>query len=463
MTAIIRPIALAACAAVVTVGVPSGHAQSTNPASWRGDIRVLLAAMDSIHPNPYRRHSRAEWEAAAAELEGALPSLRYHEAVAGLARLVALAADGHTRLDQVRLQGHTQVQLTTLPGPGFEAMYPVLFEIFSDGLYVLRADARYRALFGGRVMAINGRATSEAVEALRPLISADNEMWFLYLLPQHLRTPAFLHAARLALRIEDPLTLTVADARGALSEVVVQAVNDETGVTWLDADEALGPRAQRPLFQRLTANYALTYLPERRTAYVRYRQMQHQESDSLPRFAERLFRFVDSAEVDRLVIDVRRNGGGNNYLNQPLVHGLIANRKINQPGKLFVITDRGTFSAAISFVAEVERNTHALFVGEPIGAGPNHYGDSRRVTLPASSLVVRISSLYWQHSDARDPRAWILPDLPAPESFADFLAHRDPALEAIFAYRGDTAAPRAPNTNWGRESQRRDLAPFVRW
>ena len=220
-----------------------------------------------------------------------------------------------------------------------------------------------------------------------------------------------------------------------------------------------------PLHQLLTDNYSFRDLNgDPRTVYVRYRQVRNAEGgETIARFADRLFGYVDSAGVERLIVDIRSNGGGDNYLNQPLVHGLIASRRVNRPGRLFVITDRGTFSAAVSFAADVERNTHALFAGEPTGDPPNSCGDPRRVILPASGIVVRVSALYWQQSDPRDARPWIAPDLPAPESFADYLARRDPALEAVMAYRdSESTAPRPPNQNWVRKSQEQP-PPAIRW
>ena len=50
--------------------------------------------------------------------------------------------------------------------------------------------------------------------------------------------------------------------------------------------------------------------------------------------------------------------------------------------------------------------------------------------LPNSHLTVRVSSLYWQQSDPRDTREFIEVNIPAPLTFADYAAGRDPALEA---------------------------------
>ena len=457
---LIRLVLAAGFLAAVEPGRPAElTAQSGDPAAWVGDVEMLLHAMDSIHPDPYRVHPREEWVEAARAFERRLPSLRYHEAVSGFAALVAMAADGHTRLGNVTLEDHSRVQLGLLPGEGFDTMFPVTFEVFADGLHVVRTTASYAELFGRRIVAINGRPIGEVIELLRPVVSADNDMWLIYLVTRFLRNPAVLHPAGVLQEIDASLELTLDDG----AAISVRSVPVRSEIAWIDADEYLGATGPAPLYLRLTDNYQLVHLEASAAAYVRYRQVRDRDDEPLAQFAERLFAFVDSANVDKLIIDVRRNGGGNNYLNQPLVHGLIRTR-VNRPGGLFVIIDRGTFSAAMSFVAEVERNTHGLFVGEPTGAPANHYGDSRVVTLPASGLEVRISTLYWQHADPRDPRPWIIPDLPAVTSSADYLARRDPALDTILAYEHPSYARAVtPNRNWRRASQLRGWTHTINW
>jgi len=131
---------------------------------------------------------------------------------------------------------------------------------------------------------------------------------------------------------------------------------------------------------------------------------------------------------------MRNNGGGNNFLNRPLVHGLIRSDKVNRPGHLFVLVGRQTFSAAMNGSVDIERNTNATFVGEPTGSSPNFVGETTILVLPCSGLRFSCSSLYWQSSTAMDRRTWIAPSLAAEPSIEAFAANRDPGLEAIFAY-----------------------------
>ena len=98
------------------------------------------------------------------------------------------------------------------------------------------------------------------------------------------------------------------------------------------------------------------------------------------RFSDGLFILrARSPHQDLVGTEGRRSAreGGDNTTYGPLLDMLEQNAAINKPGKLFTIMDRGTFSAAGSFVTDMERRTETLLVGEPTGGAPNQYGDAR--------------------------------------------------------------------------------------
>ncbi len=144
--------------------------------------------------------------------------------------------------------------------------------------------------------------------------------------------------------------------------------------------------------------------------------------------------FIESHPTSKLVIDMRWNGGGNTFLGQSLLHHLIACRTINRRGALFVITGRGTFSAAQNIATAIERETEAIFVGEPTGSRPNFIGETIPFELPYSKVTANIADLYWQTSWPTDDRPWIAPEVYTPPTFEAFSRNEDPAMEAIFAY-----------------------------
>jgi len=179
--------------------------------------------------------------------------------------------------------------------------------------------------------------------------------------------------------------------------------------------------------------------------------VRNKPEETVAEFFDKVFAFADARQIERFVLDIRRNGGGNGYLNQPIIHGLIKRDLINQPGKLFTIIGRGTYSAAMMLTDDLEKHTKTLFVGEPTGASPNMYGDAEKIVLPNSGLEVWASALRWVYSEPRDSRPWIAPDIPAALTAADYRAGRDPALDAILRHMpspADAATVSFPDRLW---------------
>ena len=434
---------------------------TSEPSAWRGDARFMVAAVDSVHPRPYRYFKRAQWDSAAADLESRLPGLRADQAVAGFSRLLGMLRDGHSRLDQLQLPNHGRPALQPLSWPGFDTEYPVDFEVFADGLWVVGATAAHANLTGAHVIALDGKPIADVVAALSPLIPSDNPMWTLRVLPSYLRCPGYLAAAGLSTDPSAPLMLTLARNKGGRRNLTIPAERPDSSASWLAADRDVS--TPLPLTRALPYPFAFADLNDS-TVFARIQAIVSEPGhEGLPAFVTRLFAHMDSLGSPRLVLDLRGNGGGNGYLNQSLIHAILRRPALDRPGRLFAIIDRGTFSAATQLTADLERETHAVFVGEPTGAAPDSPGDPAHVTLPASGLVVRISTVLWNGSDPRDPRAFIAPDVPVAATFADWMAHRDRALEAIARYKVPANPDVPPNQHWGNPAKLKATPPHIAW
>jgi hypothetical protein len=91
----------------------------------------------------------------------------------------------------------------------------------------------------------------------------------------------------------------------------------------------------------------------------------------------------------------------------------------------------------MNLAVDLERNTKTLFVGEPTGASPNHYGENADVTLPHSRITLTVSKWYWQSSVPYDKRSWIRPHIPVTASSANYREGVDPVLDTILTYVHD--------------------------
>ncbi|MFD0634158.1 hypothetical protein ACFQ9X_23990 [Catenulispora yoronensis] len=176
--------------------------------------------------------------------------------------------------------------------------------------------------------------------------------------------------------------------------------------------------------------------------YLQFNSIQDAEApgESIAEFSERLVAAIAAHDADRLVVDLRWNGGGDTFLTERLVQRIIGCDRVNRPGHLFVITGRDTFSAAQNTATLLGRHADTVFVGEPSGSRPNFVGETIPFRLPHSGLRVNISDLAWQTSYPFDHRIWIPPLLPTPPTLADYRANRDPALEAVLAWTDEMDA-----------------------
>jgi hypothetical protein len=442
---------LAMALAILVAGALSARAAdmpvapSANTEDWIADFDTMVAAMKATHPSLYHHTSAAEMDAYAARFRGEIAHDTWPEYVMGMYGMLALVGDGHTTF-------YPQPDA----GPGFDTRYPVLTQVFADGVYVTGADKAYAGAVGGKVVALSGHPIGEVFAATSAHWDHENLMWPLRWFPFVLRRPGYLSGLHITPRDVGAAAVFTVEKDGKQTDYAVTPVAADADTAaqadWVHArDEAHVPQPF-PLSGK-DVPFDFVWLAGKRTVYAVYNQCSDSDTETVAAFAARLFRFVDANPVDRLIIDVRHNGGGDNYKNQPLILGMIAS-KVNVPGHLFVLTGRQTFSAAQNFAADAERWTQALFVGEPTGSAPNIWGDAKQMELPHTHLHPMVATLYWEQSDPRDVRPWILPDVPAPATFADYLSGRDPALEAALAWRAEGATQQAPNLHWIRASQK---------
>ena len=415
------------------VGLPAATPPSRDEA-WRADLRFLADWVEHKSYQPFRSdsgnryvshavYSREEFEAAVAKLSAEVPTKSDAAIDVALSRLVAGLGDGHTTLQGARTRE-------------FGLTLPLAFYEFEDGLHVVAAPPALAELVGVKVVALDGTPAGEALNRIGPLIGRDNDQWVEAMAPHYLRHTPILKELGIA-KADDAVTLTVEAPDGTRRTVRVAADVSAPDI-WNAVPAPPGWRrlgeASAADFQRDNDKpYWRRWDPATRILYVQYNKVADAPGQPLSAFAADLARTIAQQPVEKLVIDMRNNNGGDTHLNEPLLAAVAAAAKVNRPGHLYVITGRRTFSAAMNAVSYFGRFTQAIFVGEATGGKPNSPGDETVFTLPYSKIAVNLSDRYWQGSwpdDFTDTRA---PDVLVPVRFADYAAGRDAAMELIRA------------------------------
>jgi hypothetical protein len=305
--------------------------------------------------------------------------------------------------------GHSTTQPPNDPSMLFNH-YPIRLYSYSDGLYVKSIGAENAGFAGARVIRVGRMPAVDAMQAVSRIVQRDNDLQLKNLVPQRLVIPEVLWALKIT-PSTDQAEFVLETADGRQHKLVLSPVAEKQAVKWVSADD---PVTQKPLYLRdQDSNFWFVPLEDKKTVYCQYNEVYDMADESIANFAVRLGDYIASHGIQRLIIDLRFNSGGDNTLNRSLLHALIRSPALREPGSLFVITGRGTFSAAMMFAIDLEKHTNAIFVGEPTGASPNHYGDSRKVRLPNSGITIRVSTLYWQYAGPNDKRLALKPHISA--------------------------------------------------
>jgi hypothetical protein len=274
---------------------------------WRQDLQYLAAALPKTHPNLFAQMTQADFTQAIAQLNDAIPSKADYEIIVEMARIVALAGDGHTSLD---LRQNRAV---------FRS-YPLRLYWFDDGLYVIEAAVNnYRAL-GRKLVQIGDTPIDQAYAAVSTLISHENDRWVKFLSPDYLTTPEILRALHIAPDL-DRASFAFEDTDGSRFTLDLAAPPRGDTVTSLGVPHKARPAP--PLYRRNRSLwYWFDYLPDTKLLYLKYDVCASTPTLPFPDFASQVGDFVNSHDAQYYVLDLRNNEGGNDAVILPLLQGL---------------------------------------------------------------------------------------------------------------------------------------------
>lgn len=414
--------------ATVSIATKPQSIADISVAQWQDDLRFLQNTIHSEYNFLFVKTTRAAFDAKVEALYKDIPKLQAHEIVVRMTAIIASFKYGHTGLFLYQ----KLINFHSLPYNLYE---------FKDDIYIQGVHKEHKKALGAKVIRINGMPIAEALDKIKPMVNAENTQYFKAYGIKYLSFPEVLHAQGITNTLQQEVVLTLLKDEEQFTHSFKAMADGQHVPThrgyvhqsddWLDARD----QSTTPLYLKdLDKVYYATYLQNEKTMYVRHSRIADDTAESTKDFYTRVLKEVEEKDTEKLIIDLRLNGGGNNYLNKDVIKSIVQTKKINQTGKLFVIIGKRTFSACQNLVNELDNYTNVIFVGEPTAENINFWGDNRPLQLPNSVITISLSYLWWQDKPSLENAEWIAPSIPVTMSFQEYSTNEDPVLQAALKF-----------------------------
>jgi hypothetical protein len=375
-------------------------------AQWHEDLADFARELPRRHANAFYALSRGAFEAEVAALDAKIATANGDEMFVGLQKIAKSIGDGHTGV----------------VAPKDRRVMPVKAGRFGKDFRIVATGPGLEHAFGARLVKIGGMPIDDVWQRVMTLTSSDELI--------ELRTgEALIYLTR----------GYVLHGLGVITDRThaVYTFEDEAGRDFdLDVTGLLpgqdanlrSPGDDKALrLLRKDATFACETPANSNAVYCVWRGY-----EDLGKFARQMFSLVKTSNAQKLILDMRDNGGGDNTVGYgEIIKPLLARSDLNRKGHLYILVGAETFSAAMNNAAQFQDETNAILVGETIGERPNSYQEPRQFRLPNSHLVVRASTLYYtfrkKGENAVHPDKEIIP------TWDDVNAGRDPVLDWTLA------------------------------
>ena len=383
---------------------------ATRDGGWKQDITYVCDNVARLHPDAFRFASRQKYEAARDDLLENVPELSDTAIIVRLTATIAQLNDAHTSL--------------VIQGPLFP-MLPFRVKRTSDGFFLLAVPMEHRDVLGGKIVRVGDAPIDEAVKRIGTVVSHENEICVLLHFQRLLRMPTVLHELSLSARI-DSVRLGV-ETKDRIRTVEFEFAPEGKPQTLAHIERQAVPLPS----QRENKNYWYQTTPKHRAVYVAYNKCREDENHPFRDFAAEVLKELENPDINRLIIDLRRNGGGSQIVAWPLFKKLPGHR-LDRPGGIVVLVGAPTFSSGQNNALELRDWTQAVLIGERTSHRPNSFGKIKTFQSPNHKLAVQYSTTYFVRG--LDEEDTLVPDVEVRFTLEDFKQGKDTAFEAALAY-----------------------------
>lgn len=321
--------------------------------------------------------------------------------------------------------------------------FPFVPWISEDGTYYLSVtSAEYEEYIGSEIVSFNGIAVDEVTERLRDIIPSENTLQIEAKYAKQTYIKNYLDY--LGITDDNPTSVTFKLKDGTIETITVEAVTLETGIEWVSIMDDWTPTPISASMPTGAYNdFWYTLDAKNRIFYFQYNACLDASTEANPKlayfsdFADEMFVFMKAhqEEFDKIVIDVRNNGGGNS--------GLFYNNIIRKYGdflktkEIAALIGSATFSAGLDVVNDLYRLGDVTTYGSETGGIIGGYTCMETLELKNTGSIVYYATKtpgydYLLKRQVDDGRG-IIPDVKVYTSYEEYLVGIDAVYERVIS------------------------------
>jgi len=465
--------------ALATLNLAQGDQTRYSVADLREDFSIYRHALEEGHPGLYRYTPKREMDAlfdrANESIKSPMTSLEFFRLIAPIQSAVKC---GHTRIIPSKAD-RAQVEKTPL--------LPFSVVVIENKAFVYRDLTDTPAHPGAEIRSINGVQTPEIVKKVENTMECDADVKSLK--PYRLSASPtqsnwrFNTSLLTVLGMAPPYEVDFRDEDGRASHEMVAG--------FLRSELMTREKSKYPQDNRELEPAELAFADNGKVAVMTIRSFDGPASLEgkldLKTFYEQSFAQMELKHTERLILDLRGNGGGSDETGMQLLQHLVdkpftyyadlilnnitfkftkygppkqprelpkdfaelgadgkyhnlhhPNNGTHDPakpvflGRLFVLADGGSFSTTCEFTSNLRYRRKTTFIGEETGGAfyGNNSGAVAQVILPHTGVTFYVPLMEYVMAVSGEPkRRGILPDVPVKRSVEDMLAGRDRGME----------------------------------
>lgn len=373
---------------------------------------MLLTELAGCHTGLYHKVNAVFFKRELTRIKQQLTSLTETELAIKLMRLVKQVGDGHTQFAYWGSEHHR---------------YPLELRLFGEDMRVIGIARQHQQLLGAKLIAIEGIAIEKLRKLIEPILQGvENIHSAQQRLVETITVAEVLHGLKISQSLEQASFTFQLPSGEEVNINLTSLPSEHLNKQAMESFKKPRPANFKPskisiegLDLQLSNNYQIAYLDFHH--YPDFPAMQD--------FAEDLIELLREKNTQKVIIDLRNNGGGDFFVGLQLAWALIMVDNLNWRDGIYVLTGRKTFSAAMSNAVQYRQLLNARLVGEPTGANPVGYQDAGTFKLPNSGWTVMYSKRFYKFQETST--AGVQPDILVTLDWELFQQGRDNQLEWV--------------------------------